>query len=266
MSEILQAVEYLASRESNALGFIPRRRYGHYLLTDRLHITSDPKGPINGYVAWGLSTDRAHIHQIVTHKLCRRRKHATNLILDIEDEITARGVNTIILRCASTLRPANAFWDSLNYQHKYTDLTPNTRDRPINCYEAYIPSPAMSYIYILHFSHYLSDHALHYVGVTANLRQRLTRHAQGKGSNICRVLKERGITWDLSAVYQCQPTDARELERLLKRQHNAMRYCPLCSKQPLSLPYATDYPLSAVPFPTTSKELLKCGTNTETEE
>jgi hypothetical protein len=109
-----------------------------------------------------------------------------------------------------------------------------------------------AYIYVLHFETKLS-HAEHYVGCTHELQNRLRAHAFGYGSRLTEVLRERGIEWKLAALGSTSHSGMRRVERKLKNQHNAKRYCTICSgKASLRIPSTTPYPFEALSFPTDS--------------
>ncbi len=82
-------------------------------------------------------------------------------------------------------------------------------------------------VYLLHFSERINpEHPCrHYLGYTTDLQERLEAHADGRGSRLCAVAKERGIGF---ALVNCWEGD-RTLERQLKRRKNAPRYCPYCN-------------------------------------
>ena len=103
-------------------------------------------------------------------------------------------------------------------------------------------------VYILHFDVALS-HAEHYVGCTRDIMARLGAHAHGAGSNLCRVLNERGISWRLGALGMCSHIGMRRMERHLKNQKNTRRYCEVCNPDgAMKIPGTTPYPLALVPF------------------
>lgn len=86
----------------------------------------------------------------------------------------------------------------------------------------------ISVIYILHFRDPLC-HARHYTGSTRDLTARLAKHAAGKGARLTQVLVHLGRPWVLGAVGKVLTGRRRRVvERLLKRQHNAARYCEVC--------------------------------------
>lgn len=111
-----------------------------------------------------------------------------------------------------------------------------------------------AYIYVLHFREKLK-HAQHYIGCTTKLSQRLEAHACGAGSNLCRVLRDKGIEWQLGGLMQCTFTRMRQLERGLKEQANSSRYCELCTKNPYRFNGTTPVSIELVACPTISEAL-----------
>lgn len=85
-------------------------------------------------------------------------------------------------------------------------------------------------VYLLHFSRPIcpSRPTRHYIGWTSDLDERLRKHRKGKGSRLCQVARERGITFTLAEVWQGD----RQLERQLKSFKNAPKLCPLCYREP----------------------------------
>lgn len=83
-------------------------------------------------------------------------------------------------------------------------------------------------IYLLHFSKPInpSRPTQHYLGWTNDIDERLRKHRLGRGSRLCEVAAERGITIKLAELI---PGD-RTVERQLKRQKNHRRICPICNK------------------------------------
>lgn len=115
------------------------------------------------------------------------------------------------------------------------------------------------YIYTLHFDKAIT-HTRHYTGCTTELRQRLASHAQGRGARLLRVLKEREIGWELGGLSSCTVSEMRRLERLLKRQHNAKRYCQLCQgTEAARLGEAQPLDLEVIPWPRRCEELRVYG-------
>ena len=101
----------------------------------------------------------------------------------------------------------------------------------------------MSTVYLIHFDTPLGDlanshgQAQHYLGSTDDLKARLERHKQGNGARIMQVVSEAGISWQLVRTWE----GGREMERKLKRQHNAPRLCPVCRLgRQRTLPLAID--------------------------
>ncbi|HEY9906377.1 MAG TPA: hypothetical protein V6D18_02060 [Thermosynechococcaceae cyanobacterium] len=87
----------------------------------------------------------------------------------------------------------------------------------------------MSSVYLLHFSKPISPaHTTrHYLSYTKNLKKRLQQHRDGKGSRLCEVALERGIGFEVAKVWEGD----RTLERQLKSQKNAPRFCPVCQQR-----------------------------------
>jgi hypothetical protein len=85
-------------------------------------------------------------------------------------------------------------------------------------------------LYLLHFCQRLGTgkHSIqHYLGFTPDLETRLDKHRRGQGARITQVLKERGIGWDVVAVWPGN----RQVENALKL-HSATRICPVCTPSP----------------------------------
>lgn len=113
----------------------------------------------------------------------------------------------------------------------------------------------IGYIYILHFDEPLR-HARHYAGCCHNLKARLIRHANGSGSNLCRVLNERGISWRLGALMSCSHAQMRRLERQLKDLANSPDYCEYCNpERTRRLPDCQPISIDVPKFPTWSESL-----------
>jgi predicted GIY-YIG superfamily endonuclease len=96
------------------------------------------------------------------------------------------------------------------------------------------------YVYLIHFDRpYV--HARHYLGSAANFEARLEAHRHGNGARLMEVVKEAGITWHVSRIWQCEsPEQARLLEAKLKRQHSDLRLCNECmhhAPDPLAMLY-----------------------------
>lgn len=94
-------------------------------------------------------------------------------------------------------------------------------------------------IYLLHFDQPYK-HARHYVGWTANVKQRLAEHAAGRGARLLAVVREAGIGWQLARMWP----GGRARERQIKRQGGHARQCPMCGVRPRCLPRNADGSLS----------------------
>ena len=78
--------------------------------------------------------------------------------------------------------------------------------------------------YLLHFNAPYR-HARHYLGWSHCIGERLTLHAQGKGANLTRVVRDAGIEWDIAALW---PGASRNDERRMKNWHKSAQLCPIC--------------------------------------
>jgi hypothetical protein len=69
----------------------------------------------------------------------------------------------------------------------------------------------------------------HYIGFTVRKshKTRLEEHQKGRGSKLLRAVAKAGIPFD---VVKTWPKGDRTFERSLKKQRNAPRFCPNCSK------------------------------------
>jgi predicted GIY-YIG superfamily endonuclease len=86
--------------------------------------------------------------------------------------------------------------------------------------------PVVRGVYLLHFESKLSGHAGHYVGYSENLAARIAAHEAGDSAKIIEACSRNGIRFVVSRVWV---GGDRELERKIKRGHNApRRYCPIC--------------------------------------
>ncbi len=93
-----------------------------------------------------------------------------------------------------------------------------------------------SWVYLIHFS-VPYFHAKHYLGSTAALDHRLSRHQSGDGARLMEVITEAGIPWELSRLWRCDsPEEARVLERKLKHTHgHGPALCPICRGKPIDV-------------------------------
>ena len=87
-------------------------------------------------------------------------------------------------------------------------------------------------VYLLHFTEPYR-HARHYTGWTEDLLDRLDHHARGYGARLMNVITAAGIGFILART--CEGT--RAVERAVKNQGGAVRYCPLCTPRPWSGPW-----------------------------
>jgi hypothetical protein len=90
-----------------------------------------------------------------------------------------------------------------------------------------VSTNATGLLYLLCFRERLGTdkHSIkHYLGFTWDLDARLEKHRAGQGARITEVLKERGIGWDVAAVWPGN----RGIENQLKL-HSATRICPRCT-------------------------------------
>lgn len=115
------------------------------------------------------------------------------------------------------------------------------------------------FIYILHF-HTPFSHAQHYTGSTAKLKMRLMTHANGHGATLTREIMAKGIEWTLGALGTCSLAAMRRIERSLKNQHNAKRFCALCTPDAKRIADTQSYPIEAVSF-LASSQALRLATN-----
>jgi hypothetical protein len=87
-------------------------------------------------------------------------------------------------------------------------------------------------VYLIHFDRPLGDvtnphgTAQHYIGFANGdgLEARLEAHRSGNGARIMAAVEREGIGWQ---VVKTWPGD-RDLERRLKCQKHAARFCPIC--------------------------------------
>jgi predicted GIY-YIG superfamily endonuclease len=88
-------------------------------------------------------------------------------------------------------------------------------------------------VYLIHFARPVGDldnprgQARHYLGWAQDVEARLDAHAAGNGARLMQVIVEAGIDWQLARTWP----GSQEVERRLKRQHNAPRLCPLCNPE-----------------------------------
>jgi hypothetical protein len=91
-------------------------------------------------------------------------------------------------------------------------------------------------VYLIHFAQSIGNPASprgqagHYLGVAldGNVGRRLAVHRAGTGAAIMRAVVEQGVPFLVARTW----IGGRQLERQLKRQHNASRLCPACRSGP----------------------------------
>jgi len=79
-------------------------------------------------------------------------------------------------------------------------------------------------VYLIHF-HRAYHHARHYLGWTADLSERIDRHASGNGSPLVRAVTAAGIGW---TVVRTWVGVTRDFERHLHKTKAGPRFCPVC--------------------------------------
>ena len=82
------------------------------------------------------------------------------------------------------------------------------------------------YVYLLHYHQPISARhtSQHYVGWAYHLSSRIDQHLRGRGSKFTKVAHERGITFELAAVWP----GSRSYEREIKNKKLGWRLCPVC--------------------------------------
>lgn len=96
--------------------------------------------------------------------------------------------------------------------------------------QPHVSMEASGVVYLLHFHQRLGTdrhYAQHYLGSAYDLDDRVGKHRNGQGARITQVLKERGIGFDVVAVWPGN----RQIENALKL-HSATRICPACTPNP----------------------------------
>ena len=78
-------------------------------------------------------------------------------------------------------------------------------------------------VYLIHLEKPLK-HARHYLGFSEDLQGRVQQHRNGRGATFMKAITKEGISWHVSRIWDGD----RELERILKNQHNASHLCPTC--------------------------------------
>lgn len=126
-----------------------------------------------------------------------------------------------------------------------------------------------AWIYVLHFDDPL-HHARHYTGCTLQLRDRLSAHAQGRGSRLCEVLLARGLHWTLGGLMTCSIQQMRRIERGIKDRHNGPQFCQTCMGEKVkAFGGCTQFDVGLVQFPTDSRTLYlhgRCAADVEVRD
>jgi predicted GIY-YIG superfamily endonuclease len=81
-------------------------------------------------------------------------------------------------------------------------------------------------VYLIHLEKPLK-HAKHYLGFSEDIQERVKQHRNGRGAAFMKAIKKNGISWYVSRIWDGD----RELERILKNQHNASHLCPTCIQE-----------------------------------
>jgi hypothetical protein len=88
-------------------------------------------------------------------------------------------------------------------------------------------------VYLLHFEEPIGNPstphgmAQHYIGWSPEPAARIARHASGDGAKIIRYVMEAGIGFVVAQTWEGGP----DLEKRLKRRHDAPRVCPVCIEE-----------------------------------
>jgi hypothetical protein len=92
-----------------------------------------------------------------------------------------------------------------------------------------VPPKGTPCCYLIHFA-VPFHHARHYLGFTYHLRGRLYQHLGGvarHGAHLLAAVSAVGIKWAVVRLWVGVDPD---MERELKAQHNAARFCPVCRR------------------------------------
>lgn len=83
--------------------------------------------------------------------------------------------------------------------------------------------------YLLHF-HEPIHHASHYIGATDDVIGRIVQHCLGRGANITKVARERGVKFAVGGLWTSD--DPFELEQWMKKQKRGPEFCCFCNRMP----------------------------------
>jgi predicted GIY-YIG superfamily endonuclease len=81
-------------------------------------------------------------------------------------------------------------------------------------------------VYLIHLERPY-HHARHYLGYTSDLAHRLMQHRNGAGAKLLKAVTKAGIPFEVVRTWE----GYADLEKQLKAQKNAPRYCPVCIQQ-----------------------------------
>lgn len=121
----LKYVEHLSSKESFAVGFVPKPAYESAITgekfgkrwsktcNDRLWIISENDDPV-GFLLASFG-QRGRVTQIAIQEDARLLERGRALLSAFEDEAASRGTDLTHAACAADL-PSNAFWEAMEYR------------------------------------------------------------------------------------------------------------------------------------------------------
>lgn len=113
--------------------------------------------------------------------------------------------------------------DLLNSLFPGSILLPEKAGIELPHFETWPPCP--DGVYLLHFLKQYK-HALHYIGWSPNIEERLAKHRAGTGAGLTRALKEAGIEFVVARVWWGK---GHSFERKLHDRKESRSLCPLCS-------------------------------------
>lgn len=141
-TDVAKFLDYLQSREKNALGFLPFRALEQAIELGRVLLCFENDDPA-GYVIHGPTKATTKIYQTVVCDDLRRVEHGTALVSAVTMRANAAGAEAISLHCAEDLA-ANSFWDALGFEFKGQRCRRKDRRRSQNRYEIILPGHAIA--------------------------------------------------------------------------------------------------------------------------